>query len=202
MCENNEGSYTEANKEQIKLEWRQNQLSKAREIYFKYFLSQKMARTKVTVWKCTMIGLTLVPSQKGKPHHSQKGKTPRIGVKWLEKIWPKTGKVPTKWSQFWLGRKALHEIRKFQKSTELLVPKASYLRLVREIMQRDHGNHQIQAGSMLALHKVTEAYITCLMQDTNLYVIHAKCVMILPWDMRLAHRIRGENVKWWKWIFF
>ena len=43
MCKNNEGSYTEADKEQIKLEQKQNQLSKAREIYFKYFSSQKMA---------------------------------------------------------------------------------------------------------------------------------------------------------------
>ena len=57
MCKNNEGSYTEANKEQIKLEWKQNQLSKAREIYFKYFSSQKMAWTKATVWKHAMMGL-------------------------------------------------------------------------------------------------------------------------------------------------
>ena len=48
MCENSEGSYTEANKEQIKFEWKPNQLLKAWEIYFKYFSLQKMVRTKAT----------------------------------------------------------------------------------------------------------------------------------------------------------
>ena len=75
MCKNNEGSYTEADREQIKLEWKQNQLSKSREIDFKYFSSQKMAWTKVTVWKYAMMGLPLFPSIKGKPCCSQKGKT-------------------------------------------------------------------------------------------------------------------------------
>ena len=62
-------------------------------------------------------------------------------------------------------------------------------------MQKEHGDHRIQAGAVLALHEVTEAYIIHLMEDTNLCAIHAKCVMILPQDMRLARRIRGENVK-------
>ena len=51
MCENSEGSYTEANKEQIKCEQKLNQLLKAQEIYFKYFSLQKMVRTKATVRK-------------------------------------------------------------------------------------------------------------------------------------------------------
>ena len=62
-------------------------------------------------------------------------------------------------------------------------------------MQKEHGDHQIQAGAMLALYEATEAYIICLMEGTNLCTIHAKHVMILPQDMRLAHRIGGENVK-------
>ena len=182
MCENSGCTYTETNKEQIKLEQKQNQLRKAREIYFKYFSSQKMARTKATVQKCTMMGLPLVPSLKGKPCCSQKGKTPKIGVKQLEKIQLKMEKVPTERWQFWSGTKALCEIRKFQKSTELLVPKASFLRLVRETMQREHGDHWIQAGAILALHEATEAYIIHLMEDTNFCVIHAKCVAILLQD--------------------
>ena len=196
MYKNNESSYTEADKEQIKLQWKQNQLSKAREIYFQHFSSQKMAWTKATVWKCAMMGLPLVPSIKGKPCHSQKGTTPKIGVKRLEKIQLKMGKVPTHQSLFWPGTKALCEIRKFQKSTKLLVLKASFLRLVREIMQKEHGDHQTQAGAVLALHEATKAYIICQIEDTNLCAIHAKCIMILPWDMRLAYRIMGKNVKW------
>ena len=62
-------------------------------------------------------------------------------------------------------------------------------------MQKEYGDHWIQAGAVLAFYEVKEAYIICLMEDTNLCAIHAKHVMILPQDMRLAHRIRGENVK-------
>ena len=45
------------------------------------------------------------------------------------------------------------------KSTELLIPKMSFLRLVKEIIQCDHRDHFIQAGAVLALHEATEAYI-------------------------------------------
>ena len=47
----------------------------------------------------------------------------------------------------------------------------------------------IQASAVLALHKATEAYIICLMEDKNLCVIHAKWVMILPKDMQFVRRI-------------
>ena len=53
ICGDNEGldADRETNKEPIKLEQKQSKLSKAREIYFKYFSSQKMVRTKATVRK-------------------------------------------------------------------------------------------------------------------------------------------------------
>ena len=59
---------------------------------------------------------------------------------------------------FQLGTLALQEIRKFQKSTKLLIPKAPFLRLVQEILQREHGDHLIQGGAVLALHKAMESY--------------------------------------------
>ena len=66
-------------------------MNTAREIYFKYFSSQKMACTKVTVCKHAMMGMPLVPSFHGKPggKKSGKGKTPQIGIKRLDKIRPK-----------------------------------------------------------------------------------------------------------------
>ena len=53
ICGDNVGldAYMETNKELIKFEQKQNKLSKAREIYFKYFSSQKMVRTKATMSK-------------------------------------------------------------------------------------------------------------------------------------------------------
>ena len=85
----------EANKEQIKYKQKPNQLHKAREIYFKYFSSQKMARTKGTVQKQAMMGLPLVTSLKERTSQGLKGKTPGIGVKRLEQIKPKMGKIPS-----------------------------------------------------------------------------------------------------------
>ena len=76
--------------------------------------------------------------------------------------------------------KALKEIQKFQSSTELLIRKLPFQRLVWEILQQEHGCHHIQAGAVLALLEATEACIIQLMEDTNLCAIHTKQIMILP----------------------
>ena len=138
------------------------------------------------VQKQAMMGLPLVTSLKGRTSQGLKGKTPRIGVKRLEQIKPKMEKIPSNKRLFWLGTQALCEIQKFQKSMELLIPKTSFLRLVREILQIEHRDHHIQAGVVPALHEATESYLICLLEDTNLCAIHTKHVTILPWDMRLA----------------
>ena len=91
--------------------------------------------------------------------------------------------------------KALREICKYQKAMELLIPKMSFLQLVSEILQREHAFHLIQVGVVLALHEAAEAYIIILLEDTNLCMIHAKKVTILPRDMQLAWRISGETIK-------
>ena len=197
ICGDNEDldADMEINKEPIKFEWKQNKLSKAREIYFKYFSSQKTARTKAPVRKQAMMGLPLVSSIRGKTSKGRKGKTQWISIKRLEKMKPKVCKTLSSRRRFRPGMQALWEICRFQKSTELFIPKVPFLQLVREILQREHGDHHIQAGVVLALHEATEAYLLQLLADTNLCTIHAKCVTILPRDMRLARRIQGENVK-------
>ena len=80
----------------------------------------------------------------------------------------------------------MREIQKYQKLMELLIPKMPFLRLVREILQKEHDFYLIQAGAILALHKVVESYLIRLMEDTNLHAMHAKRVTILPRDMQLA----------------
>ena len=66
---------------------------------------------------------------------------------------------------------ALGEIRKFQKSTELLIPKIAFWRLVKEILQQEYSWFHIQVGAVLAFHKTIEAYLVCLFEDTNLCTI-------------------------------
>jgi histone H3 len=91
------------------------------------------------------------------------------------------------------GTVALREIRKYQKTTELLIRKLPFQRLVREIAQDSKTDMRFQSTAILALQEASEAYLTGLFEDTNLCAIHAKRVTIMPQDMRLARRIRGER---------
>ena len=91
-----------------------------------------------------------------------------------------------------LGMVALREIRRYQKSMELLVRKLAMARLIREITQDFKTDLRFQQAVTVALHEATEYYIMGLMEDTNLCAIHARRVTIIPKDMQLARRIRGE----------
>jgi len=87
---------------------------------------------------------------------------------------------------------ALREIRKYQKSTELLLRKLPFQRLVREIAHIFQNDLRFQSTAILALQEASEAYLVSLFEDTNLCAIHAKRVTIMPKDMQLARRIRGD----------
>lgn len=91
------------------------------------------------------------------------------------------------------GTVALREIRKFQKSTDLLIRKLPFQRLVREIATEFKADLRFQSQAVLALQEAAEAYMVSLFEDTNLCAIHAKRVTIMPKDIQLARRIRGER---------
>merc|ERR1711978_207078 len=91
------------------------------------------------------------------------------------------------------GTVALREIRRFQKSTELLIRKLPFQRLVREIASEYRNELRFQSSAVLALQEASEAYMVGLFEDTNLCAIHAKRVTIMPKDIQLARRIRGER---------
>ncbi len=52
---------------------------------------------------------------------------------------------------------------------------------------------RFQSSAILALQEASESYLVSLFEDTNLCAIHAKRVTIMPKDMQLARRIRGER---------
>ncbi|XP_058092552.1 histone H3.3-like [Magnolia sinica] len=95
--------------------------------------------------------------------------------------------------QYHPGSVALREIRKYQKSTELLIRKLPFQRLVREIAQDFKTDLRLQSHAVLALQEAAEAYLVGLFEDTNLCAIHAKRVTIMPKDIQLTRRIRGER---------
>ena len=92
------------------------------------------------------------------------------------------------------GTVALREIRRYQKSASLLIRKLPFQRLVREVTQDiGQANLRFQASAVLALQEACEAYLVGLFEDANCCAIHAKRVTIMPRDIQLARRIRGER---------
>ena len=90
------------------------------------------------------------------------------------------------------GEKALREIRQYQGSTNLLLRRLPFARLVREIQYgMTRQPYRWQGSAILALQEASEAHLVGLFEDSNLCAIHGKRVTIMPKDMQLARRIRG-----------
>ena len=145
-----------------------------------------MARTKQTARKNTPGAAGKAPRKQGTGKSTAKAarkNTPNIVTKQAIK----------KPHRFRPGTVALREIRKFQKSTELLIRKLPFQRLVREIATEYKSDLRFQSQAILALQEATEAYMVSLFEDTNLCAIHAKRVTIMPKDLHLARRMRGER---------
>ena len=114
-----------------------------------------------------------------------------IAAKAARKCFPKERK-----RRFRPGTAALKQIRRYQKSTELLIHKQPFMRLVKQIVQDlmppGQQPYRMQSAAVEAVQEAGEAYLVGLFEDTNLCAIHANRVTIMPRDMQLARRIRGE----------
>jgi histone H3 len=88
------------------------------------------------------------------------------------------------------GTVALRQIRKFQKSTELLLRRRPFARLVREVAQDFKSDLRFNPDALLCLQEATESYMVGLFEDSNLCAIHGKRVTVMPKDMQLVARIR------------
>ena len=137
-----------------------------------------MARTKQTARKSTG-GKAPRKQLATKAARKQARKTSNEGVKKPHRYRP--------------GTVALREIRRYQKSTELLIRKLPFQRLVREIAQDFKTDLRFQSSAVAALQEASEAYLVGLFEDTNLCAIDAKRVTIMSKDIQLARRIRGER---------
>ena len=121
------------------------------------------------------------------------GKVPRkaLATKAARKNVPATGGVK-KPHRYRPGTVALRMIRRYQTNVEPLIAVGPFVRLVREVANDFRSELRFQANATSALQEAAEAYLVGLMQDANLCAIHAKRVTIMPKDMKLARRIRGE----------
>jgi histone H3/H4 len=93
----------------------------------------------------------------------------------------------------------LREIQKYQRSADLLICKAPFQRLVREVAQ-DFNNHlRFQSMAVLALQEASEAYLVGVFEDANLCAIHAKCVTIMPRTFSWPDKFVVNRHKGWLW---
>lgn len=88
------------------------------------------------------------------------------------------------------GTVALREIRKYQKSSELLIKKLPFQRLIRELAAEFKTDLRFRSTSLEALQEAGESFLTGIFEDSNLLGIHAKRVTIQPKDIQLCQRIR------------
>lgn len=121
------------------------------------------------------------------------GKAPRkqLATKAARKAAPPVGgcKKPHRYRP---GTVALREIRRYQKSTDLLLRKLPFQRLAREIAQNISADLRFQAPALAASQEASEAFLVGLMEDSNLCAIHARRVTIMPKDLQLSRQIQRD----------
>ena len=91
------------------------------------------------------------------------------------------------------GEVALREIRKYQKTTDLVIRRLPFQRLCRDVAHEIMPEVRFQQATLQALQECTEMYIAALFEDTQLCTLHAKRVTVFQKDMILAQRIRGDK---------
>ena len=138
-----------------------------------------MVRTKQTAQRCTD-GM-----------HARKCLAKRAA----RKIMAKPGGI-MKRTRYRPGTVALREIRRYQKSTDLIIRRMPFKRLVLEVARNLPGINglRFQQLTIDALQEASEAYLVGVFQDSVLCMSHAKRVTLFPSDMKLAMRIRGERL--------
>ncbi|KAF3439885.1 hypothetical protein FNV43_RR18163 [Rhamnella rubrinervis] len=95
------------------------------------------------------------------------------------------------------GTVALREIRHFQKSCNLLIPAAPFIRTVREITsQYSQQVNRWKPEALVALQEAAEDFLVHLFEDAMLCAIHAKRVTLMKKDFELARRLGGKGRPW------
>ena len=117
-----------------------------------------------------------------------------LGSKTGKKSAGASGSSGVKKFRWHAGTVALRQVKKLQKSTELLIAKAPFARLVRETAEGQKHGLRFQASALSAIQEATEAHVISLLSDANLTALHANRVTALPRDLQLVRRLRGERL--------
>ena len=100
-----------------------------------------------------------------------------------------TGKVRKPY-RYRPGTVALREIQKYQKSTELLIRKIPFQRLVREVVyQMNKKDYRIQSTALLGLQEASEDFLVRMFDQCNQIAIHGKRTTLMVKDIQLWKRL-------------
>jgi histone H3 len=102
---------------------------------------------------------------------------------------------PIKKRRYRPGTVAIREIRKYQKSTENLIQRLPFKKLVKEILQDYQDGFLVSKEALSCLQESAEMFLVNLLEDTQLAAIHAKRITIKPIDMQFARRLRGDTLR-------
>ena len=101
---------------------------------------------------------------------------------------------------------ALRGIRRYQQSTKSLIRRTPFNKLIKEISQEYRSSSEgsrtpsvqvrFQSTALAALQEAAENLLVGLFEDVNLLAVHAKRITVMPHDIRLALRIRGDQSCW------
>ena len=92
-----------------------------------------------------------------------------------------------------LQHRRLREIRREQLSSGYIFPPKVFANMCAEVTQDFKTNMAFTAQALECMQCLTESYLVQLSEDTNLAAIHGRRVMVMPKDIQLARRIRGER---------
>ena len=94
------------------------------------------------------------------------------------------------------GTVALRQIRKLQKGTNSLIARAPFARLLKAAAADSAAATRFrwERSAVAAAHEATEAWMVAVLADANLCALHARRVTVMPRDVHLARRLRGDRL--------
>lgn len=92
-------------------------------------------------------------------------------------------------AKFKPGSIALREIRKYQKSSNLLIKKRPFQRFLRQLVTFD-SQIRFQSAALVIFQEASENFLTGLLEDAYRCAVHAKRVTLLPRDVVLIYKIK------------
>ncbi|KAH9411696.1 core histone H2A/H2B/H3/H4 [Ordospora pajunii] len=121
------------------------------------------------------------------------GKAPRKGITMKSVPSLSSQAALPRRTRFKAGALALKEIRKYQKSTDLLIRKRPFQRMMRELCKGNEGM-RFQGSAVVAFQEAVENFLTNLVEDAYRCVLHARRVTLMPKDICLVYKIKYANV--------